>query len=1026
MATLLEQHLYRECEKQSSLQRLRSQWDFDRELIPKALQSIGNMFPHYSRHDQSHSNQILVNIERILGEERISKLSATDTWLLLEAAYWHDIGMVISHSAIEEALADSDFVYYVKSIAENKNHELHGFAKNFNLDNAFTSFSGVSNPIDALEQFRYLMAEWFRRAHSKRAEKITIDPWGQAGISSPRTELIPDRFFSLLGKICLMHGESFETTLEEMKFKETGIANDDCHPRFIACILRLGDLLDIEDNRFCPVMQSIVGENRPSLSKAHEDKHKSLKHFRLDSERIEIEAVCNEIEGYIEQWRWLDYLEYELKQQMSHWSDISPSKEFGLLPTLGQINLSIKGKELINKGERPQFKLDQSRVMELLKGDNLYGRYDAVREIIQNAIDATLIRIWLESKRNGDVIESSPDGEFTKKYLGQYPIQIEFKRLSPLGEVNSGQIEWELCIQDSGIGIGLEDLKFISNVGSSSGNIRKQKIIEEMPEWMRPSGVFGLGLQSLFMWTDQFEISTQSYFEQTGLNVTFHNPNNKNKGLIEIERVNIKQQETQKKGSKLSFRIFTEKDYSGRFSIEGVVADFLQHYDPLLDNEFPQEAYALVDKVLECSSNTIIPVKFFFEGNLMDNQPNKLKDKSSSKMFIESTNSFFNVTLLNGSDLHRSSNDRVYYRGQLIEKLETKDKSYSIDGRYFFNFDLDILSGKASEWLTFDRSRLTSEGVDKIDDLVEENLMEWVRVNQEQLLKNENYRIALSCLAKLRQNMEGEAGKFWFDLLSKCRDDWLQSKYFKQINESLRSGTNTINNFLELINNGVGQFISLSGERDLKEYQLAESMNAKEIYSVTQIEGQWLLEHWWKSNIKNAVKVHQLNPKSSSNYLPRFIYEFVLGKETSNLKILADEEVLRDLIAYKIFNLSHSGTRLMYPYEFLPDNLNRAKILVKKDTMYYGTISLFDAYPKEMQLCLLPFECSQLRLWYRADKTISLNRFDEFIDWIMKHLQNSQVSKEEVKEEYEKIIKYFDEYLMVNNRRWQEARKSKN
>jgi hypothetical protein len=71
MSTLLEKHLHAACEAHESLKRLRNQWAYDRELIPKALQSIGSTFPHYSRHDQSHSDQILINIERILGPERI-------------------------------------------------------------------------------------------------------------------------------------------------------------------------------------------------------------------------------------------------------------------------------------------------------------------------------------------------------------------------------------------------------------------------------------------------------------------------------------------------------------------------------------------------------------------------------------------------------------------------------------------------------------------------------------------------------------------------------------------------------------------------------------------------------------------------------------------------------------------------------------------------------------------------------------------------------------------------------------------
>jgi len=89
MAEKLKQHLLEKSEKHLHLKLLQSQWNFDEELIPKALQNVAAIFPHFSRHDSSHSKQILINIERLL-RETLTSLTATDTWLLLEAAYWRD------------------------------------------------------------------------------------------------------------------------------------------------------------------------------------------------------------------------------------------------------------------------------------------------------------------------------------------------------------------------------------------------------------------------------------------------------------------------------------------------------------------------------------------------------------------------------------------------------------------------------------------------------------------------------------------------------------------------------------------------------------------------------------------------------------------------------------------------------------------------------------------------------------------------------------------------------------------------
>ncbi|HCQ8180023.1 TPA: hypothetical protein OL931_003923, partial [Morganella morganii] len=95
----LETLFVKKCNDHVGLKLLAAQWEFDKLLLAKALQNIQVNFSHYSRHDESHSKQILINIERMLGE-KTECFTATDLWLLLEAAYSHDIGMVITQKQI--------------------------------------------------------------------------------------------------------------------------------------------------------------------------------------------------------------------------------------------------------------------------------------------------------------------------------------------------------------------------------------------------------------------------------------------------------------------------------------------------------------------------------------------------------------------------------------------------------------------------------------------------------------------------------------------------------------------------------------------------------------------------------------------------------------------------------------------------------------------------------------------------------------------------------------------------------------
>lgn len=394
MAEKLIKHLRLKSEEHSHLRLLQAQWNFDEELIPKALQSVAAIFPHYSRHDASHSRQILINIERLLGD-KVTTLSATDTWLLLEAAYWHDIGMIVTSTDIEVDLNCIEFQQYVNQIASQNGHELQDFAKNFSTLDPTTCFSGAETPHQAVERYRQLLAGWYRVRHPLRAADIVNDPWEKAGIASPRNELVPRRLFRLLGQICGLHGSNFDAIMESLPFCETGMATEDCHPRFVACLLRLGDLFDLDDNRFCPVMLRVAGEIPPS-SQAHIDKHISIRHFRLDPDRVEITAVCEKYEGYEATDQWFRWIEDELRNQMSHWKDIVPNREFGLLPTLGNLEVNLAPpREILDPGLRPRFGVDPQQTIELLQGAGLYSnRWQGLRELLQNAVDATLMRIW--------------------------------------------------------------------------------------------------------------------------------------------------------------------------------------------------------------------------------------------------------------------------------------------------------------------------------------------------------------------------------------------------------------------------------------------------------------------------------------------------------------------------------------------------------------------------------------------------------------------------------------------------------
>lgn len=504
----LEKEFVKACNRHPHLRLLESQWRFDKELISKALQNISSIFPHYSRHDASHSKQIIVNIERLLGE-RIRHLTATDMWLILEAAYTHDIGMIVTHKQIQD-LDTPEFSSFINEIILQPEHSLNKFAIDWAAGKAELPTGAGSHIF--LNKYIQLIAEWYRKKHPENSAKIIRNPYGEIGLDSPRNELLPNRLFNCLASICHSHGESFEKTLE-LPFSEAGMATEDCHPRYVAFLLRMGDLLDVDDNRFCPVMMRMSGSNLPTESHAHYEKHRSIRHFRLDSERIEIDVVCPSPESYEQAYQWFKWLESEYYKQSQHWHNIVPSKKLGRLPTLSTPNVSIEKPFItIENGKKPQFKVDETALLKLLRSTGLYSKKsESIREILQNAVDSTLFEIW--SKHKETISKLNPTHNELIEIYEQHRINVDFKQ-----DEDNRNTFW-LSITDQGTGISEDDLKFMLQVGSSRKNRRRSLIRQEMPMWFRPSGNFGIGLQSIYLLSDTFSITTKSRVTHKALEI---------------------------------------------------------------------------------------------------------------------------------------------------------------------------------------------------------------------------------------------------------------------------------------------------------------------------------------------------------------------------------------------------------------------------------------------------------------------------------------------------------------------------
>ena len=700
MASIIKNRLKKLCEEDPSLSVLWAQWTFDEQLISKALSSVSQIFPHYSIHDSSHSNQIVTNIERILGEDSIKLLSATDLWLILEAAFCHDIGMVIPMDKIREDWDTPEFKTFLFTIATDSSHELHFIGKKYKGDNCQHVFHNAQWPLDAFEEVRLLLAEFYRRKHASRAEEIIRNPWKEISLNSPRNELLPTRLFKVMGKISSHHGYSFKDVMK-LPRKAVGIGNDEANPRYIACLLRLGDLLDLDDNRFCPVMLKTAGA-LPCSTHAHIEKHMSIEHFRMDQNRIEVHALCETYAGYTATNSWFKYLEAEFNQQMMNWDNIVPNKNMGLLPTIGKLDIQLKDYELLSREGTPKFQIDEDKMFDLLQGAGVYQEpFQCIREILQNAVDATLLKLWNDKNILGKyqpVDFEKPSTELAGILEEHYRIEVSISE-----EYSDEQIiKWKVRIKDKGIGLDKAALSFLQKIGSSNKNIKKQELIDSMPFWLRPSGAFGIGFQSIFLITENVKIESKSFYSGEAIIVEVSDPNKCKAGNILIKT----EPESYKLETGTVIEFFIEGDtlpsnFTYSLSDKSITAE-INNYDFIDKKPLNIEMLKLITKVSDFAENSYIPLKLNFKNddiacpNLDANAKGYIHPSGFRINIIEYINQKFNNQKFNNQRFH----SRLLFKGQ---PLETKFSTS------FCCFDIDILDYKANEILEINRNKVKKE-----------------------------------------------------------------------------------------------------------------------------------------------------------------------------------------------------------------------------------------------------------------------------------------------------------------------------
>ena len=657
-----------------------TQWQVAKDYVPQVLNTISQVFPHYSLHDRTHSETIIYNIGRIVGMKTLEKMSSIDLWMILSAAYYHDMGMAVFSNEKNSSFQDKEFVEFLKTCQSEDLSPLNDYAICFEIKEEKIYYKNDFLSAKNYDAARFLLAEFFRRKHGKRAnDSVSSD----MSINLPGSP-IPKRIINVLGSICHAHTQSFDKVME-LPFCEAGIDHEDCHPRYIACLLRLGDLLDIDSNRFSEVLLQTL-PSIPIDSIWHKEKHMAIKHLQINDIKIEATAECDDYDVADVTNRWFSLIDSEMYNQMKNWNDIVPDASCGFLPTLGKMEVLLKGYDTINGKDRPSFKIDSTKAIELLQGAELYNEpHQCIRELLQNSVDATILRVFVESEENGAPISDRDD--FYKR-CSSFPIKVSIKK----EKIEQDKIDWSIKISDCGIGMSKNDLSFLTTTGSSNKNIGKRKIVERMPEWMRPSGTFGIGFQSVFLLTDRVKIKTRKFNKEEVFNVSLYNPAGKKEGSVLLQTL-FNEHKTY--GTDLEFNIVRKTlpdNWKVAMKPSTMATRVIYSYDFINDDSLDIDIAKVIDEICQFAEASYVPLHIKLENQ--DEVALNGGDRKEFKYFDEETG-------LELSIASSKKNSRIYYRNQIVSK-----------GRLalnFLSFQVNILSGDAKDILTLSRDDIQSK-----------------------------------------------------------------------------------------------------------------------------------------------------------------------------------------------------------------------------------------------------------------------------------------------------------------------------
>lgn len=467
----------------------------------------------FTMHDRQHGLKVAHLMWAILKPEWRLLLSPAEIAILVISAHLHDLGMGLSNDERKKRLQPDSGIWDKIDINQNYFQAIQKLESVVSANGLKDTIEEASYQLEQAREALLCMDVREEHASKRRYEEIIANLKQMHADDSIKIPDIDaclsfdgDSFEKKLIEVCVSHNEDVSVLSEidpenpdRLRFPEDyPVGCCVANIRQMAAMLRIADILDFDRERTPPVLFHYLlprsGSPADNVSIREWEKHLAISNWEIvEDGSIIYRGRCKQVIVHHAIVKFCEAIESEIQSTAS-----SYGHEKWPLVLSGSVAAQIEP-----EGYRylPYcFTLDEERIYQLVMGKAIYAnRLDAVRELIQNAVDACQLRDALMRR-----YQTSEEPTKHNRIILRYQ------------EVDSNSSHPRLSVIDTGVGMDRWVIEnYLLKVGrsyyGSTEFMRSKAELMKNNLDFEPISEFGIGIMSCFMLGNHLELETAAW-----------------------------------------------------------------------------------------------------------------------------------------------------------------------------------------------------------------------------------------------------------------------------------------------------------------------------------------------------------------------------------------------------------------------------------------------------------------------------------------------------------------------------------